>query len=146
MGHSRHLSRLFLVFFKQTLLLYNNILWKSDCIISATQHYFLWQRLQFWLCCFMIKPMKLEIILIIVLTKETNQNLVLSFCSRILTIGKLSLVHLSRQLNSKQKLHVQNPREPSWSSGYGRRLVFKRSRIRISAPHTGWPFFHIDLL
>ena len=31
-------------------------------------------------------------------------------------------------------------REP-WSSGYGRRLVFKRSWVRIPALYTGWTFF-----
>ena len=36
-------------------------------------------------------------------------------------------------------------REP-WSSGYGSRLTFQRSWVRIPAPDTGWTFFHIDLL
>ena len=31
-------------------------------------------------------------------------------------------------------------REP-WSSGYGRRLTFRRSWVRIPAPYTGWTFF-----
>ena len=36
-------------------------------------------------------------------------------------------------------------REP-WSSGYGWRLMFQRSWVRIPAPYTGWTFFHIYLL
>ena len=36
-------------------------------------------------------------------------------------------------------------KEP-WSSGYGKRLSFQRSWIRIPAPYTGWTFFHIYLL
>ena len=28
-----------------------------------------------------------------------------------------------------------------WSSGYGRRLTFKRSWVRIPVPDTGWTFF-----
>ena len=28
-----------------------------------------------------------------------------------------------------------------WSSGYGRRLVFKRSWVQIPAHDTGWTFF-----
>ena len=31
-------------------------------------------------------------------------------------------------------------REP-WSSGYGKRLTFQRSWVRIPAPYTGWTFF-----
>ena len=31
-------------------------------------------------------------------------------------------------------------REP-WSSGYGKRLTFQRSRVRFPAPYTGWTFF-----
>ena len=31
-------------------------------------------------------------------------------------------------------------REP-WSSGYGKRLTFRRSWVRIPAPYTGWTFF-----
>ena len=34
----------------------------------------------------------------------------------------------------------------TWSSGYGRRLAFKRLRDRIPAPDTRPTFFHIDLL
>ena len=30
----------------------------------------------------------------------------------------------------------------AWSSGYGRRLVFGRSWVRISAPYTGWTIGH----
>ena len=36
-------------------------------------------------------------------------------------------------------------REP-WSSGYGKRLTFLWSWVRIPAPYTGWAFFHIYLL
>ena len=35
-------------------------------------------------------------------------------------------------------------REP-WSSGCGRRLVFRRSLVRILALYIGWTFFHIYL-
>ena len=28
-----------------------------------------------------------------------------------------------------------------WSSGYGKRLTFQRSWVRIPAPYTGWTFF-----
>ena len=28
-----------------------------------------------------------------------------------------------------------------WSSGYGKRLTFRRSWVRIPAPYTGWTFF-----
>ena len=35
-------------------------------------------------------------------------------------------------------------REP-WSSGYGRRLMYRRLWERIPAPYTGWTFFHIPL-
>ena len=28
----------------------------------------------------------------------------------------------------------------TWSSGYGRRLMFQRSRVRIPAPYIGWTF------
>ena len=38
----------------------------------------------------------------------------------------------------KPKCH---PRAEAWSSGYGRRLVFKRSWVQIPVPHTGWTFF-----
>ena len=40
---------------------------------------------------------------------------------------------------SSNALFVKNvgTKEP-WSSGYGRRLVFLRSWIRIPAPYTGW--------
>ena len=31
-------------------------------------------------------------------------------------------------------------REP-WSSGYGKRLTFRRLWVRIPAPYTGWTFF-----
>ena len=33
-------------------------------------------------------------------------------------------------------------REP-WYSGYGRRLMFQRSWVRIPAPHTRWTFSHL---
>ena len=33
-----------------------------------------------------------------------------------------------------------------WSSGFRRRLIFRRSRVRIPTPYTGWTFFHINLL
>ena len=33
-----------------------------------------------------------------------------------------------------------------WSSGYGKRLMFRRSWVQIPAPYTGWTFFHIKLL
>ena len=33
-----------------------------------------------------------------------------------------------------------------WSSGYEKRLTFRRSWVRIPAPYTGWKFFHIYLL
>ena len=36
-------------------------------------------------------------------------------------------------------------REP-WSSGYGRRLMFRRLWVRIPVPYTRWTFFHIYLL
>ena len=32
-----------------------------------------------------------------------------------------------------------------WSSGYGRRLMFQRLRVRILALYTGWTFFHIPI-
>ena len=32
-----------------------------------------------------------------------------------------------------------------WSRGFGRRLMFQRSWVRIPAPYTGWTFFHIYL-
>ena len=35
-------------------------------------------------------------------------------------------------------------REP-WSSGYGRRLMFQMSWVRIPAPYTGWTYFHIPI-
>ena len=31
--------------------------------------------------------------------------------------------------------------EKTWSSGYGRRLMFQRSWVQIPAPYTGWTFF-----
>ena len=33
-----------------------------------------------------------------------------------------------------------------WSSGYGRRLTFWRSWVRIPALYARWPFLHINLL
>ena len=34
----------------------------------------------------------------------------------------------------------------SWSSGYGRRLIFWRSRVRIPAPYTGWTWHFFTLI
>ena len=30
----------------------------------------------------------------------------------------------------------------TWSSGYGRRLMFRRLWLQIPAPYTGWALFH----
>ena len=43
----------------------------------------------------------------------------------------------------RQRFHGLG-QEP-WSSGYGRRLMFKRSWVQIPAQYTGWTFFCIDL-
>ena len=34
-------------------------------------------------------------------------------------------------------------RQETWYSGYGRRLIFRRSWVRISASYTGWTFSHL---
>ena len=54
----------------------------------------------------------------------------------------------SRRLNLKRVQHVttlqqlgENPRREPWSSGYGRRPVFKRLWVQIPAPYTGQTFF-----
>ena len=39
--------------------------------------------------------------------------------------------------NRLVKTKRNDGREP-WSSGYGRRLTFKRSRVQILASYTGW--------
>ena len=52
---------------------------------------------------------------------EETENLVESFEAALATIRKL--------------------RGEPWSSGYGWRLMFKRSWVRIPAPYTGWTFF-----
>ena len=54
---------------------------------------------------------------------------------KICTIGN------TRICQSKFKIW----REP-WSSGYGKRLTFRRFWVRIPAPYTGWTFIHIYLL
>ena len=42
---------------------------------------------------------------------------------------------------SKQTVSIHGRK--SWSSGYGRRLMFLRSWVQILAPYTIWTFFHI---
>ena len=42
--------------------------------------------------------------------------------------------------NFKAKFYDEIGRTP-WSSGYGRRLMSRRSWVRIPAPYTGWTFF-----
>ena len=37
-------------------------------------------------------------------------------------------------------IQTKNTKKP-WSSGYGKRLTFRRSWVRIPAPYTGWAFF-----
>ena len=44
--------------------------------------------------------------------------------------------------DSASKIYCLFRREP-WSSGYGKRLMFLMSWVRIPAPYTGWTFFHI---
>ena len=51
---------------------------------------------------------------------------------------------MSTYLNLLKGKHAPLGREP-WSSGYGRRLTFQRSWVRIPALHTGWTFFHIPI-
>ena len=46
------------------------------------------------------------------------------------------------QICNTHKRFVRLGREP-WSSGYGRRLMYRRSWVRIPAPYTGWTFFTI---
>ena len=46
---------------------------------------------------------------------------------------------------TQQQVSKKLGREP-WSSGYGRRLVFQRSCVRIPALFTRWTYFHIYLL
>ena len=69
---------------------------------------------------------------------------------------KLQFVELtlSKQGRIKEDCILQNGfrskkvlawREP-WSSGYGRRLMFRRWWVRIPSPYTGWTFFHFNLL
>ena len=41
-----------------------------------------------------------------------------------------------------EKHSCEGWREP-WSSGYGRRLVFRMSLVQIPAPYTRWTFSHI---
>ena len=48
---------------------------------------------------------------------------------------------LAVTLLMKSLLKVSVGREP-WSSGYGWRLMFERSWVRILAPYTGWTFGH----
>ena len=42
--------------------------------------------------------------------------------------------------SKQESKKLVNGREP-WSSGYGSRLTFQRSWVRIPAPDTGWTFF-----
>ena len=36
---------------------------------------------------------------------------------------------------------LKNVNKLPWSSDYGKRLTFRRSWVRITAPYTGWTFF-----
>ena len=52
--------------------------------------------------------------------------------------------HLSSQVTKTGAVFVlyqRNVGREPWSSGYGRRLTFQRSWVRIPAPDTGWTFF-----
>ena len=48
----------------------------------------------------------------------------------------------SQSFDNPEKVikHMKQGREP-WSSGYGKRLTFRRSWVRILEPYTGWTFF-----
>ena len=54
--------------------------------------------------------------------------------------------HTSYILNLIVPIKFDYPGPEPWSSGYGRRLTFKRSWVRILAPYTGWTFGHFFTL
>ena len=53
----------------------------------------------------------------------------------------------SERSSEKKRRNVQKQfwRKP-WSSGYGSRLMIKKTRVQIPAPDTGRTVFHINLL
>ena len=67
------------------------------------------------------------------------------FCNWGLNTG--NLLFNSKQVFKFKRyfISVKVLQEP-WSSGYGKRLTFRRSWVRIPAPYIGWTFFHIYLL
>ena len=66
-----------------------------------------------------------------------------------LNCGFIALQHRYVTLHVLQVKQVikqyRGEREPWWS-GYGRRLMFQRSWVRILAPYTGWTIFQIYFL
>ena len=54
--------------------------------------------------------------------------------------------HTSYILNLIVPIKFDYPGPEPWYSGYGRRLTFKRSWVRILAPYTGWTFGHFFTL
>ena len=81
---------------------------------------------------------------------EKNSSKCLNFnADQILLNFFLEIVkELSKCLKTEimnQLVHKKLGWEP-WSSGYGKRLMFQRSWVRIPALYTGWTFFHIYLL
>ena len=54
--------------------------------------------------------------------------------------------HSNKEKGTQRGNEIQKKRREPWSSGYGKKLTFQRSWVRIQAPYTGWTFFHIYLL
>ena len=78
------------------------------------------------------------------LVKSLFSNLKCENISRTIFEAMAAILMTDAQSLPKPKSRTKG-REP-WSSGYGRRLMFQRSWVRIPAPYTGWTFVHIYLL
>ena len=52
----------------------------------------------------------------------------------------------ARHWSSRRILIYLLYKKKSWSSGYGRRLMFQRSWVRIPAPDTGWTWHFFTLI
>ena len=82
-----------------------------------------------------------------ILTNPNSSEIMIPFkmnkASTIVVLLAFYLTLVSTSLSDGDNVKGKNINlglEP-WSSGYGRRLMFWRSWVRIPAPYTGWTFF-----
>ena len=102
------------------------------------------QRKGGWCISFRVRIFHIKYILLLNLFRTADLSSIQKKCLKIANWGQFCSL-ATRTFNHFEKLSsIIHPslwgREP-WSSGYGKRLVFRRSWVRILTLYTGWTFF-----